>query len=194
MLYPFRRHIAECHIKRTHPPTQKKKKEKRRAISGPTYKLFSRFEEDCNNFAPLITGGYKILNCDNQDPFIVSQTNEVKEWAENWFKKGVLPREDYKELCELIVIRRWCRYHRYASIDKSWYVLNCFRSHTIIPVHHFPIFPFKANKTLHSFNLLVDYLTQACWASIIWGLSSSFYKKKRERIFCSINWKSLFNV
>jgi hypothetical protein len=33
-----------------------------------------------------------------------SQANEVKEWAGNCLKKNVFPREDYKELCELIAV------------------------------------------------------------------------------------------
>lgn len=35
---------------------------------------------------------------------MTSQANEVKEWAGNCLKNNVFPREDYKELCELMAI------------------------------------------------------------------------------------------
>lgn len=95
---PCRRHIAECHIKRT-------QKKLRGPTTGPTYKLFSRFKDDYNSFQPLISPEeYQTLDYDELNPFMTSQANEVKEWAGNCLKNDVFPREDYKELCELMAV------------------------------------------------------------------------------------------
>ena len=66
--------------------------------------MFARFKEDFPNFAHLIVGEYQVMDYEKQDPFIVEQTNEVKQWVTKCLKENVFPREDYKELCELIAV------------------------------------------------------------------------------------------
>ena len=94
---PCRRHSIECHIKRVQNKVGS-------IISGPSYKLFARLKEMYPTFAHLITGDLKIFNYDEQHSFIIEQANLVKEWVEKCLKENVFPREDYRELCELIAV------------------------------------------------------------------------------------------
>ena len=66
--------------------------------------MFARFKEDFPNFALLIVGEYQVMDYEKQDSFIVEQANEVKQWVTKCLKENVFPREDYKELCELIAV------------------------------------------------------------------------------------------
>ena len=41
---------------------------------------------------------------DDEENFMSQQANKVLEWADHQMTKGTFPREDYRELLELIVI------------------------------------------------------------------------------------------
>ena len=44
------------------------------------------------------------MEYEKQDPFIVEQANEVKEWVTKCLKENVFPREDYNELCTVNLV------------------------------------------------------------------------------------------
>lgn len=94
---PCRHHIAELHIKHTAI-----------AITGetksPSVKLFARFKED-----------WESLNVEECEPkrfdwptdsnsLLYRQAELVKKWAGECLQKDTFPREDYRELCELIAV------------------------------------------------------------------------------------------
>ncbi|KZR98007.1 Uncharacterized protein APZ42_006795, partial [Daphnia magna] len=206
---PCRRHIAECHIKRS-------QKKIGGSTTGPMYKLFSRFKEDYNSFQQLITEEFEVLDYDELGPFMTSQANEVKEWVENCLKNNVFPREDYIELCELMAvflgatlshhftIRRPGADHHARLMSKAIYYLQIYLLQNLFhlrpkevkevkrmaiyiavfygkyfletsltssapandlrflcAMHQYTLVDKEAaNKTIHSINLHLDYLTQ----------------------------------
>jgi hypothetical protein len=93
--FPCRHHVAELHIK--HASTAV-----RGMTKSPCDLLFKRFKEDFGN---LNQSNVKYWTWPaNRDGFLARKATEDKHWTEDRLKKGTFPRDDYLELCELIVI------------------------------------------------------------------------------------------
>ncbi|KZS10514.1 Cc8K15.2-like protein [Daphnia magna] len=91
-----RHHVAELHIKHTFKVVFGENK-------APTIKLFQRLKEDFDN-VDKDEEQLKVWHWpENQDDFLFKQALEVKIWVTNCIEKKTFPREDYHELCELIL-------------------------------------------------------------------------------------------
>jgi hypothetical protein len=126
-----RHHVAELHIKHTFKVVFGENK-------APTIKLFQRLKEDFDN-VDKDEEQLKVWHWpENQDDFLFKQALEVKIWVTNCIDKNTFPREDYRELCELILfylggsiprgffIRRPGADHHARFMSKAIYILKIY--------------------------------------------------------------------
>ncbi|KZS10538.1 Cc8K15.2-like protein [Daphnia magna] len=126
-----RHHVAELHIKHTFKVVFGENK-------APTIKLFQRLKEDFDN-VDKDEEQLKLWHWpENQDDFLFKQALEVKIWVTKCIEKNTFPREDYRELCELILfylagsiprgffIRRPGADHHARFMSKAIYILKIY--------------------------------------------------------------------
>lgn len=124
-----RHHEAELHIKHTFKVVSGEKK-------APTILFFQRLKGDFDN-VDKDEEQLKVWHLpENQDDFLFKQALEVKIWVTNCIEKNTFPREDYRELCELILfylggsiprgffIRRPGADHHARFMSKAIYILK----------------------------------------------------------------------
>ena len=91
-----RHHIYELHIKHVVE-----------AITGntkdPGVKLYRRLRAEWPRLSKDSTN-LKKFDYTNSNPWLCKQAREVLSWAEEHWRKGTWPRDDYRELLELVII------------------------------------------------------------------------------------------
>lgn len=94
---PCRHHISELHIKHTAIKVTGETK-------SPSVKLFQRFKEEWETLSPNECELHLFVWPSDNDSFLFKQAELVKNWTEEHLLKNTFPREDYRELCELIAV------------------------------------------------------------------------------------------
>ena len=94
---PCRHHISELHIKHTAIKVTGETK-------SPSVKLFQRFKEEWETLKPNECELQLFVWPSDKDCFLFKQAEFVKNWTEEHLSNNTFPREDYRELCELIAV------------------------------------------------------------------------------------------
>ena len=94
-----RRHVAERHCVHANETVCGKTK-------SPEESLFKNFKEQFDSLDTSNVQKYEWAG-DESSPigpykFATERALNISEWAEKWFEEGVFPREDYRELTELL--------------------------------------------------------------------------------------------
>ena len=92
---PCRHHVSELHVKHA-----------AKAVTGETKSpndlLFQRFKE---SFPTISKENIKLWQWPkDKDSFLARQANEVRNWTKIAIEQDTFPREDYRELCQLIAL------------------------------------------------------------------------------------------